>query len=89
MLGFDIRTQALEAKRRIGYIPENSALYETLTPMEYLSFVGQLYELEKSVISSRANELLNLFELSNNKEMRMTTFSKGMRQKVLLIAGLR
>jgi ABC-2 type transport system ATP-binding protein len=88
VLGFDIRTQALEAKRRIGYIPENAALYETLTPMEYLSFVGQLYELEKSVISSRANELLNLFELSNNKEMRMTSFSKGMRQKVLLIAGL-
>ncbi len=88
VLGFDMRTQALEAKRRIGYIPENAALYETLTPMEYLSFVGQLYQLDKSVITVRANELLNLFDLSNNKEMRMTTFSKGMRQKVLLIAGL-
>ena len=88
VLGYDIRTQALEAKRKIGYIPENAALYETLTPLEYLSFVGQLYQLEKTVISTRANDLLNLFDLGKSMEMRMTTFSKGMRQKVLLIAGL-
>ena len=88
VLGYDIRTQALEAKRKIGYIPENAALYETLTPLEYLSFVGQLYQLEKTVISTRANDLLNLFDLGKSREMRMTTFSKGMRQKVLLIAGL-
>ncbi len=88
VLGFDIRTQALEAKRKIGYIPENAALYETLTPLEYLSFVGQLYQLEHRVISTRAKELLLLFDLSKQLEMRMNTFSKGMRQKVLLIAGL-
>ena len=88
VLGYDIRTQALEAKRKIGYIPENAALYEVLTPLEYLSFVGQLYQLEKSVISTRAKDLLNLFDLAKHMEMRITTFSKGMRQKVLLIAGL-
>ena len=88
VLGFDVRTQALEAKRKIGYIPENAALYEVLTPLEYLSFVGQLYQLEQSIISSRAKELLNLFDLAKQMEMRMTTFSKGMKQKVLLIAGM-
>jgi ABC-2 type transport system ATP-binding protein len=88
VLGFDVRTQALEAKRKIGYIPENAALYEVLTPLEYLSFVGQLYQLEKEVISARAKELLNLFDLAKQMEMRMTTFSKGMKQKVLLIAGM-
>ncbi len=88
VLGFDIRTEALEAKRKIGYIPENAALYEVLTPLEYLSFVGYLYQLDTQVISKRSKELLTLFELHKQMEMRMTTFSKGMKQKVLLIAGM-
>jgi ABC-2 type transport system ATP-binding protein len=88
VLGYDIRKNALEVKRRIGYIPENAALYDTLTPMEYLQFVGQLYDLDRKIVTTRINELLQLFELDKNSDMRMTTFSKGMRQKVLLIAGL-
>jgi ABC-2 type transport system ATP-binding protein len=88
VLGYDIRKNSLEVKRKIGYIPENAALYETLTPMEYLLFIGQLYELDKKIAATRITELLQLFELDKNSEMRMTTFSKGMRQKVLLIAGL-
>ncbi len=86
VLGMDIRKDALEVKKRIGYIPENAALYETLTPLEYLHFVGQLYKMDRSVVGKKAKELLNVFELSNYIDSRMTTFSKGMRQKVLLIA---
>lgn len=88
VLGHNIRTHAIEVKRRIGYIPENAALYETLTPFEYLQFVGQLYNLQADVIADKSKELLQLFELSKNMDMRMTSFSKGMRQKVLLIAGM-
>lgn len=88
VLGFNIRKDPLEVKRRIGYIPENAALYETLTPLEYLHFIGQLYKLERPEIERKGKELLNLFELGNYMESRMTTFSKGMRQKVLLIAGM-
>ena len=88
VLGFDIRKDPLEVKRRIGYIPENAALYETLTPLEYLHFIGQLYKLKRAEIDRKGKELLNLFELGNYMESRMTTFSKGMRQKVLLIAGM-
>ncbi|MEO7989093.1 MAG: ABC transporter ATP-binding protein [Chryseolinea sp.] len=88
VLGFDIRKDTLEIKRRIGYIPENAALYETLTPVEYLHFIGQLYSLDKTQTETKANELLRVFELGNHSESRMTTFSKGMKQKVLLIAGM-
>lgn len=88
VLGFDIRRDTLEVKKRIGYIPENAALYDTLTPMEYLHFIGQLYKIESSQIDKKAKELLNVFELGNHADSRMTTFSKGMRQKVLLIAGM-
>lgn len=88
VLGFDVRKDALEVKRHIGYIPENASLYDTLTPLEYLHFVGQLYGIERSKVDKKAKELLNVFELGKNGDSRMTTFSKGMRQKVLLIAGL-
>lgn len=88
VLGMNVRKDVLEIKKRIGYIPENAALYETLTPMEYLQFVGQLYKMESMVIDKKAKELLHLFELSNYVDSRMTTFSKGMKQKVLLIAGM-
>lgn len=88
VLGFDIRKDTLEVKKRIGYIPENASLYDTLTPMEYLHFIGQLYKIESSQIDKKAKELLNVFELGNHADSRMTTFSKGMRQKVLLIAGM-
>jgi ABC-2 type transport system ATP-binding protein len=88
VLGMDVRTQALDIKRRIGYVPENAALYDTLTPMEYLQFVGQLYELDTNHIERKALDLLRLLQLADHANARMTTFSKGMRQKVLLISGL-
>lgn len=88
VLGMDVKTQSLEIKRRIGYVPENAALYDSLTPMEYLSFLGQLYELDPAQIEPKALELLRLFQLADYANARMTTFSKGMRQKVLLISGM-
>ncbi|MBL7857186.1 MAG: ABC transporter ATP-binding protein [Cyclobacteriaceae bacterium] len=88
VLGLDVRKDILEIKRQIGYIPENAALYDTLTPLEYLQFIGQLYNLDSTQIERKAKELLQLFELGNYTDSRMTTFSKGMRQKVLLIAGM-
>jgi ABC-2 type transport system ATP-binding protein len=88
VLGMDVKTNSLDIKRRIGYVPENAALYDTLTPMEYLQFIGQLYGLENGQIEHKALELLRLFQLNDYAHARMTTFSKGMRQKVLLISGL-
>jgi len=88
VLGMDIRKEMLEVKKRIGYIPENAALYDTLTPLEYLHFIGQLYKMDWSSVDKKAKDLLHLFDLSDYLESRMTTFSKGMRQKVLLIAGM-
>ena len=88
VLGYDVRTQSMEVKRRVGYVPENAALYDLLTPIEYLHFIGQLYNLDRTAIQKKALELLRLFQLDTYADARMTTFSKGMRQKVLLISGL-
>lgn len=88
VLGFDLQNDPLEVKRRIGYVPENAALYDVLSPMEYLRFVGGLHELDTSHLENKTTELLRLFGLYDNRNDRMTTFSKGMKQKVLLISGL-
>ena len=88
VLGHDVRKEPMLIKKQIGYIPEQAALYDVLTPMEYLGFVGKLYQLDEVMIRKKALELLRLFELADKSDMRMNGFSKGMRQKVLLISGL-
>ena len=88
VMGIDVRKNPIEVKQKIGYIPELAALYEVLTPMEYLRFSGKLYNLEDDVITKKSNELLRLFDLHDKANTRMTSYSKGMKQKVLLISGL-
>lgn len=88
ILDMDVRTHPIEIKQRIGYIPEQAVLYEVLTPREYLWFVGNLYNLGQQVIDTRVMELLRVFDLADKADTRMNAFSKGMRQKVLLISGL-
>jgi ABC-2 type transport system ATP-binding protein len=87
VLGLDVRKNALEIKQQIGYIPEQAALYDVLTPVEYLRFIGKLYGLDDQTISVKTLELLRLIDLSDKANTRMTAFSKGMKQKVLLISG--
>lgn len=88
VMGLDVKTKSMEVKRLIGYVPENASLYDTLSPMEYLRFLGSLYQLETDQIEEKATELLRLFALYDQRDDRMTTFSKGMKQKVLLISGI-
>ncbi len=88
ILGYDVSKDPMEVKKRIGYIPENAMLYDTLTPMEYLRFIGLLHKMEPTRIEKKSIELLTIFDLHAKANTRMTAFSKGMRQKVLLIAGL-
>jgi ABC-2 type transport system ATP-binding protein len=86
--GFDLKTQTLEVKKRIGYVPEMAELYDVLTPMEYLSFTGSLYGLDEAVCRERIIRMMHAFGLSANVDQRMDSFSKGMRQKVLISSGL-
>ncbi|MGE8430724.1 MAG: ABC transporter ATP-binding protein [Sphingobacterium sp.] len=86
--GINIQEDPLAVKALLGYVPENAELYDVLTPMEYLDFVGKLYGMEDKVIQERSLKLLAAFGLESNANNRMDTFSKGMRQKVLLISGI-
>lgn len=84
----DLRTQGTEVKKIIGYIPELAQMYEVLTPMEYLHLIGTMHGLTKEEIQQKGSNMLNYFGLKPNLNNRMSTFSKGMRQKVLIVSGL-
>ncbi len=88
VLNMDLRTDDIAIKKRIGYIPENAALYDTLTPSEYLQFVGELQGMDESDIQTKIAKLLDLFEMKAHADERMNSFSKGMKQKILIISGL-
>ncbi len=88
ILGFDLKKESLSIKKRIGYVPENAAIYDTLTPMEYLQLVGQLQEMNSNDIQQKIEKLLVLFDMQQHADERMDSFSKGMKQKILIISGL-
>ncbi len=86
--GLDPREQPLEVKRRIGYVPENAVLFEALTVAEHMLLVGRLHGLEDELVRSRAESLLGVFDLAERLGSRLSTLSKGMKQKVLLASSL-
>ena len=69
-------------------MPETGALYEALSPDEYLELMSCLYHLDPKSARSRREELLDLFGLLEVKDQRMTEFSKGMKQKIVIAAAL-
>ena len=63
-------------------------MYDALTVREYLVFVAQLYGMKKTYADQKAKSLIRLFDLENAYDARLSSLSKGMRQKVLLISSL-
>ena len=88
MYNKSIKDDIVTIKSQIGYVPENAEIYDVLTPLEYLDFVGKLYGMDEDEIATRALKLLTAFGIGLNANQRMDTFSKGMKQKVLLISGI-
>jgi len=86
--GIDLKKDPLSVKRKIGYVPELAELYDVLTPAEFLGFMAELYEIPKETADERIRKMLTAFGLESNMNQRMDTFSKGMRQKVLIVSGL-
>jgi len=86
--GYDVVDKPLEVKARIGYVPETAALYDGLSAAEYLELIACLHHLERRVAVARRQELLELFGLRDAQHQRLSEFSKGMRQKVLIAAAL-
>jgi len=86
--GIDLFENPIEIKKRIGYVPETGGLYESLTAYEYLQLVGRLYRISEGLLDHRIEEFMTMFGLAEYMHERMSSYSKGMKQKVLISAAL-
>lgn len=86
--GRDVRADWIGYQRRLGYVPEEPHLYPHLTGREYLQLVGRLRGLPRRSLESRVDEMLRLFALWEDRHSPLSSYSKGMRQKILLSAAL-
>jgi ABC-2 type transport system ATP-binding protein len=86
--GVDIQDRLLEYQARVGFVPEEPRLYAYLTAPEYLELVGGLRDLPRATVSARIERYLELFGLDTDRYAPLSSFSKGMRQKVLIAAAL-
>ena len=75
-------------QRRLGYVPEEPHLYPYLSGFEYLQLVGRLRGMPRKVLEPKIEELLRIFSLWDDRHCPLSSYSKGMRQKVLISAGL-
>jgi ABC-2 type transport system ATP-binding protein len=86
--GERIQRDLIAYKQRMGYVPEEPHLYSHLAGLEYLVMVGQLRNLPAKPAAARIDGLLRLFSLHGDRHVAISSYSKGMRQKVLLSAAL-
>jgi ABC-2 type transport system ATP-binding protein len=86
--GLSLPERAVDVKQRIGYVPEAAALFESLTGQEFLELMGRLHDVPEGTLQNRIREILATFELTSDRESRLDTYSKGMRQKILIGAAL-
>jgi ABC-2 type transport system ATP-binding protein len=86
--GYNIHTDPLEAKHRMGYIPDRPFVYDKLTGGEFLRFAAALYGQEGASVERRIDELLELFELTPWKDELTESYSHGMRQKLIISGAL-
>ncbi|HEX5136999.1 MAG TPA: ABC transporter ATP-binding protein [Planctomycetota bacterium] len=86
--GHDVSREPARVKALIGYVPETLAVYEQLTPMEFLRFVGALHDLGDAEVTRTATKFLEFLDLARERDQRMSSFSKGMRKKVVLASAL-
>src|SRR5579862_2835318 len=83
LLGMPMPGQEVEIKQRIGLVPDESLLFDRLTGLEFLEFVGRMYGLSRPVAKERARDLMDLFQLQADSKI-IGEYSKGMRKRVAM-----
>jgi ABC-2 type transport system ATP-binding protein len=87
VLGLDAKTDSVAIKRLVGYAPEAPRIYEFLTGIEFLDFIGDLYGMQTEEKRSRINEYLKALQMDGREGDMISSYSEGMKQKIALIAA--
>jgi len=86
--GYDIQKDPLEAKRRIGYIPDVAEFYDKLTPIEFMAFIAELFQVDHAAAKKRTPELMEQFSLIPYGRQRIENLSHGTRQRLAFASAL-
>jgi ABC-2 type transport system ATP-binding protein len=87
VLGMPVQQDPVAVKRMVGYVPEAPRLYEFLTGVEYLDFIGDVYGMQPEDKKSRINEYLKALQLEGREGDMINSYSEGMKQKIALISA--
>ncbi|MEJ5273072.1 MAG: ABC transporter ATP-binding protein [Spirochaetota bacterium] len=86
--GSSIKREPIDAKNKFGYVPDNSDIIWRLKGIEYLNFLADIYKIDNKTRKDRIEKLLDLFELKDAISSYINTYSRGMKQKLLIIGSL-
>ena len=86
--GLEIESEALEAKRRFGYVSDNPEVFTKLKAYEFLNFVSDMYGLDNSLRKERIERYSSMFEIQDVLKSGIGSFSHGMKQKLFITASL-
>ena len=86
--GFDIGENPMEAKRRIGYVPDVAEFYDKLTPREFMEFVADLFSVDRGVAARKTVDLFAKFDLDAHAAQRIENLSHGTRQRLAIVSAL-
>ncbi len=87
-MGVDSLSNPVEVKSRVGYVPEEPVLYESLTPRELFEFIASIRNLPESVANKRVSEIAKALDFTEYADKMIVTLSSGTKQKCLLMAAL-
>ena len=83
-----ITTNPIEAKKKIGFVPDNPDIFLKLKGIEYLNFIADIYEISSEERIEKIKELSELFEMEGNLNNKIQSYSHGMRQKIIIMGVL-
>ncbi|MBE6103295.1 MAG: ABC transporter ATP-binding protein [Erysipelotrichaceae bacterium] len=86
--GRSIREDPLACKMDFAYIPDNPVLFDFLSGIDYLNFIGDVYKVEKSVREERIRRYSDTFEITSNLAQPISSYSHGMKQKLAIVAAM-
>ena len=86
--GFDIGKDPMEAKRRIGYVPDVAEFYDKLTPREFMEFVADLFSVDRGPAAKKTVDLFAQFDLDAHAAQRIENLSHGTRQRLAIASAL-
>ncbi len=86
--GENVTENSKNIKKKIGFVPQITALYSNLSAIDNLKFWGSLYDMKGKILSSKINELIDLMELRGREKDKIETYSEGMKKRINIAAGI-